>query len=57
MQGSNDKGFPPLLGIGLMVFKAEEYVKKGELNEELGKYLNMLSFKELILWYFGAIQK
>ena len=48
MNNSNEKQFPPLLGMGVMVYTARKYIKEGKKDEKLAGFLNMISFKDLI---------
>lgn len=47
-KSSEKKQFPPLLGMGVVLFTAQKNIVEGKRDEQIGSYVGMLSIKELI---------
>ena len=48
MKKSKKYQFPPLLGMGLMLYTAGKQIKEKKMDESLGGHLSVLSFRDLI---------
>ena len=48
MKSPEKNPFPPLLGMGLILYSAQKNVAEGKKDEQMGSYVGMLSTKDLI---------